>query len=227
MLVFQAPCFPFRRCCANLNPMNNGSDSSVERFREEVIEKLSSSYSRDYLNESEFEDRVEQATAADSHEALRKLLIDLPLAGASDPPAPVDGRSDRQVGHTGSRGGLVINSGAVASESTAIAIFSGAERKGVWDPPRTLNAIAMFGGCDIDLREARIPAGGMTINAVVMFGGVDIIVPEDLNVEVSGAGIFGAFDGKNHRGSSDPNTPTVRISGVAIFGGVDVKIKRR
>jgi cell wall-active antibiotic response 4TMS protein YvqF/uncharacterized protein DUF1707 len=206
--------------------MNNGSDSSLERFREEVIEKLSSSYSRDYLNESEFEDRVEQATAADSHEALRKLLIDLPLAGAPDPPVPVDGRSDPQLSH-GVRGGLAINSGEVRSESTALAIFSGAERKGVWDPPRTLNAIAMFGGCDIDLRDARIPAGGMTINAVVMFGGVDIIVPEDLNVEVSGAGIFGAFDGKNHRGSSDPNTPTIKIDGVAIFGGVDIKIKRR
>ena len=121
----------------------------------------------------------------------------------------------------------MINDGAVQSESVAIAIFSGAERKGVWDPPRTLNAIAVFGGCEIDLREARIPAGGMTINAAVLFGGLEVIVPEDLNIQVNGAGIFGGFGGKSRKASNDPRTPTVKISGVAIFGGVDVKIKRR
>ncbi len=67
-----------------------------------------------------------------------------------------------------------------------------------------------------------IYSGGMAL-----FGGVDIVVPEDLDVEVSGAGIFGGFDGKNHKGSSDLKTPKVKVNGVAIFGGVDVKIKRR
>ena len=219
------PHFPFCACCATLKPMKNGSESSLERFREEVIEKLSSSYARDYLDETEFEQRVEEATGADSHEALRKLLIDLPLAGAPDPLVPVSG--DRQADLTSGPGRSVINRGEVRSDDYAIAIFSGADRKGVWDPPRTLNTVAVFGGCDIDLRSARIPAGGMTINAMVLFGGVDIIVPEDLNVEVAGAGIFGGFDGKNHRGSNDPATPTIRVTGMAVFGGVDVKIKRR
>ncbi len=189
----------------------------MERFREEVIEKLSSSYSRDHLNVEEFEQRVEQATAAGTHEELRKLLMDLPLAGAPNPlvEMPADQRR------------YLINDRDAPSESTVIAIFSGAERKGVWDPPKVLNVVAMFGGSDIDLRQARIPKGGIRINVAALFGGVDIIVPEDLNVEVSGAGIFGGFDGKNHRGSNDPLTPTVKVNGVAIFGGVDVKIKRR
>ena len=189
----------------------------MERFREEVIEKLSSSYSCDHLNVEEFEQRVEQATAAGTHEELRKLLMDLPLAGAPNP----------LVEMPAGRRGYLINDGDAANESTVIAIFSGAERKGVWDPPKVLNVIAMFGGSDIDLRQARIPAGGIRINAFALFGGVDIIVPEDLNVEASGAGIFGGFDGKNHRGSNDPLTPTVKVNGLAMFGGVDVKIKRR
>lgn len=207
--------------------MISESDPSVERFREEVIEKLSSSYSRDHLNVEEFEQRVEQATAAGTHEELRKLLMDLPPAGAPDPLVSVDDGSGRRAELTLDPQQYLINDSDAASESTVIAIFSGAERKGVWVSPRTLNVIAIFGGSEIDLRQARVPAGGMTINVFAFFGGVDIIIPEDLNVQVSGAGIFGGFDGKNHRGSSDPRTPTVKINGAAIFGGVDIKIKRR
>lgn len=196
-------------------------DSSLERFREEAIEKLSASYARDHLTQSEFEERVEHATAAANHEELRKLLMDLPVVSAPDPPVTAgttmpDVRQKTQI----------VADADSARESSLIAVFSGADRKGVWDPPRTLNVVAVFGGSDIDLRDARIPAGGIKINVIAMFGGVDIIVPDDLNVEVSGAGIFGAFDGKNHRGSSDPRTPTVRVDGIALFGGVDIKIKR-
>lgn len=201
--------------------MSNGPSSSLERFREEVIEKLSASYSRDYLDQIEFEQRVEEATSATSHQELRKLIIDLPLAGSPDAPVPTGS------GLPATRGEYIVPDSQASSESSVISIFSGSERKGVWSPPRTLNSICVFGGTDIDLREAKIPAGGITIHAVVMFGGVDVIVPDDLNVEVRGAGIFGAFDGKNHVASDNPATPTVKIDGIALFGGVDIKIKPR
>lgn len=207
--------------------MYTGSESSLERFREEVIEKLSSSYSRDHLDEHEFEQRVEEATAATSHEDLRKLILDLPLAGAPNPLVPAGDSSSPVTDLDVVPSRYIANDSDVTQDSTVIAIFSGADRKGVWDPPKTLNVIATFGGADIDLREARIPSRGMTINVMALFGGVDIVVPDDLNVEVSGAGILGGFDGKNHRGSTDPRTPTVKVNGIAIFGGVDVKIKRR
>lgn len=206
------------------------SPSSLERLRDHVIEQLTNGYSRDYLSEEEFEQRVEKATGARTHHELRALLIDLPLAGA--PNAPVLAGENRpavnddvDVGYL--VGDYLVNRGSVESESTAIAIFSSADRKGVWDPPRTLNVIAIFGGSDVDLREARIPAGGMTINAVAMFGGIDVIVPEGVNVVTSGAGIFGGFEHVGRRGDADPHAPTVKVEGVAIFGGVDVKIKRR
>ena len=204
--------------------MSDQTDPSLERFRERVIEQLTTSYSRDYLNEQEFEQRIETATAASNHQELRKLILDLPAAGAPDAPAP---RGERGMAANVDRGSYIINDQDAAQESSVIAIFSGADRKGVWDPPKTLNVVAVFGGSDIDLREARIPSGGMTINVAAFFGGVDVIVPEDLNVVVNGAGIFGAFDGKNRKVSDDPRTPTVKISGAAIFGGVDVKVKRR
>jgi hypothetical protein len=200
------------------------SDPSLERFREQVIEQLTTGYSRDYLNQEEFEQRVETATSANTHQELRKLLLDLPAAGAPNAPVP---RGTSELAGDYGRSSYVINDQESARESTVVAIFSGADRKGVWDPPRMLNVVAIFGGSDIDLRDARIPAGGITIHVAALFGGVDVIVPEDLNVVVNGVGIFGGFDGKNHTVRDDPRAPTVRIDGAAIFGGVDVKIKPR
>jgi hypothetical protein len=204
--------------------MSEGADSSLERFREQVIEQLTTSYSRDVMDENEFEERVEQATAARSHQELRNLILDLPPAGAPYAPVPA---GDRDPALSRSLSSHVIPADEATKESSVVAIFSGSDRKGVWDAPKVLNVVAIFGGSDIDLRDARVPAGGLTINAVAMFGGVDVIVPEDLNVVVNGVGIFGGFDGKNRKASDDPRTPTVKIDGAAIFGGVDVKIKPR
>lgn len=199
--------------------MSDSSHDSLERLREQVIEQLSTGYSQDFLSETEFEERLENATSAGSHAELRKLIVDLPLAGSPNAPAV--------QGEPASRDVVRMNRGAVSEESTVIAIFSGTDRKGVWTPPKTLNAIAFFGGSDIDLREAEFPPGGLKITAVAVFGGIDVIVPEGVNVEVSGAGIFGAFEGSSRNDSSHPGAPTVKIEGVAIFGGVEVKVKGR
>ena len=206
--------------------MSDPTNDSLERLREQVIEQLSNGYSRDFLSELEFEERLEKATGADSHSDLRSLIVDLPIAGSPNPPAVQGQTPPEPIRETAP---FPINNGEVRRESTVIAIFSGSDRKGLWDPPKTLNVVAMFGGSDIDLRDAHFPPGGMTINAVAMFGGVDIIVPEGINVEVSGAGIFGAFDEgkrKKHR-RPIPGAPTIKVEGVAIFGGVDVKYKER
>lgn len=201
--------------------MSDRANDSLERLREHVIEQLSNGYSQDFLSEEEFEQRLETATAAESHADLRTLIIDLPVAGSPNAPA-VAGETPAQ-----SRDVVPINRGEVSRESTMIAIFSGTDRKGVWDPPETLNSIAIFGGSEIDLREAHFPPDGLTINCVAIFGGVEIIVPEGVNVVVNGAGIFGAFEGKHAKSRPQPGAPTVKIDGVAFFGGVEVKHKGR
>lgn len=202
--------------------MSDPRNDSLERLREHVIEQLSTGYSRDFLSEEEFEQRLETATGADRHAELRSLIVDLPLAGSPNPPAVP---SDSSVAADGLER-FAVNRGEVPGESTLVAIFSCADRKGVWSPPRTLNVLAVFGGSDIDLREAHFPPGGITIKAFAMFGGVDIIVPEGTNVEVSGAGIFGAFEAGRRKSPAIPGAPAVRVEGAAIFGGVEVRFKR-
>ena len=105
------------------------------------------------------------------------------------------------------------------SFDTVIGIFGGGERKGRWRVKRRTNALALFGGCDLDMRDAVFEGREVTVYAFAVFGGIDITVPEGVEVRNQGVGIFGGFGG---RGSTDldPAAPVVIVKGLALFGGV-------
>ncbi len=80
---------------------------------------------------------------------------------------------------------------------------------------------AIFGGIECDLRRAIIQNDAY-IDITAIFGGVDVILPPDVNVKLTGNGIFGGMSAKNHK-HSDPALPTVYITGNCIFGGAEIK----
>ena len=59
--------------------------------------------------------------------------------------------------------------------------------------PSQFSAFAMFGGVDLDLREAKFETPEVRITAVAICGGIDIKVSPEVVVQVEGAGIFGGF----------------------------------
>ncbi len=79
----------------------------------------------------------------------------------------------------------------------------------------------IFGGGNIDLREAKAKDGAV-IEVFTLFGGCEIIVPSDWKVNVGTTSIFGGFEDKRF---VKPNEigPTVFITGTTIFGGGEVK----
>lgn len=79
----------------------------------------------------------------------------------------------------------------------------------------------IFGGADIDLREAKA-VNGAKIEVFTLFGGCDILVPDDWNVVIDTTSIFGAFNDKRIKGVQRGDT-TVYIKGTTIFGGGEVK----
>jgi hypothetical protein len=84
------------------------------------------------------------------------------------------------------------------------------------------SAMAVFGGCEIDLRHAVLPEGGAAIvDVFAMFGGIEIRVPDDWQVVNRGNAILGAFENKSRPlpGSSR----RLVVTGTAIMGGVEVK----
>lgn len=80
---------------------------------------------------------------------------------------------------------------------------------------------AVFGGVKCDLRNA-VFERDCVIDVCAVFGGIDILLPENVNVKINAAAIFGGMDDKN-RSNKKENTVTVYVQGVALFGGVDVK----
>lgn len=199
-----------------------------QKARDEVIEFLSGQYSQDVIDEAEFERRVTLANEAEHANGLVSLVVDLPdsqalinritapaASTAGRPPAAPSGPSwGIQTGSKGSGGGRAV-----------VSIFSGSDLRGEWDVPETVNVLSVFGGSHIDLREARFPEGDVYIHALSVFGGTDVIVPEGVNVEVRGIGIFGGFS-RPKRTQRYDNAPRIIVDGIAFFGGVDVKHPR-
>lgn len=79
---------------------------------------------------------------------------------------------------------------------------------------------AVFGGIDCYLQNATIDRD-VTINATTVFGGIEIYLPQDVNVEVSSASLFGGVDNAR-RGIRIDGAPTVYIKASAVFGGIDI-----
>lgn len=87
------------------------------------------------------------------------------------------------------------------------------------------DALAIFGGIRVDLRQAASTKDEIVLEANALFGGVDIRVPESWGVIMRGMGVFGGFeDGTRARNSGlPPGKPVLVVTGMAVFGGVTVK----
>jgi len=103
------------------------------------------------------------------------------------------------------------------------AIFSGRDISIVSDNFTGGKITSIFGGSKINLLYAK-PAQGCVIDVANIFGGTKFIVPEDWNVKVEVASIFGGFEDRRSPSiiaRSDLNK-TVVIKGSCIFGGGEV-----
>lgn len=82
---------------------------------------------------------------------------------------------------------------------------------------------AIFGGAELNFRDAKLASSGATLELTAIFGGIEIKVPEDWIVVSSGVPLFGGLENKAKRQKAeDPNAPTLNVSCTAIFGGVEI-----
>jgi uncharacterized protein DUF1707/cell wall-active antibiotic response 4TMS protein YvqF len=186
--------------------------------RERVARVLHDAMAEGRLTVGELEERLDKVYAAKTFRDLEPMVRDLPV-GNPLPTLPVPAATTSPVpsNRIGGRG----------TSSAAIAVMSGADRKGVWTVPPTFTSFALMGGIEIDLTNARFEDAETTIQAFAFMGGIDIFVPDDIVVQVNGVGFMGAFE--NHarnQGQPIPGAPLVKITGLAIWGGVDVKHRK-
>lgn len=109
--------------------------------------------------------------------------------------------------------------------SSVMAIFSGTKRKVISNDFKGLDVLALFGGAEVNLREAKIVGDQAVIDVNATFGGVELKIPETWDVVVKTMAIFGGVDDKTIPPKPDPNIPTPHLvlTGTALFGGVSIK----
>jgi len=84
-------------------------------------------------------------------------------------------------------------------------------------------ATAMFGGIDIDLRDAKLAGGEATLDLTAMFGGIEVKAPLDWNVVVDSHALLGGVDNKHRGKAGGESTATLYVKATALFGGIDIK----
>jgi predicted membrane protein len=114
------------------------------------------------------------------------------------------------------------------SEMNATAVFGGVERRITARDFRFARVSAVFGGVELDFRDAEMEGSEAAIEINVVFGGVEIRVPDHWHVQPRSQTVFGGFtDSTRGMGaSSDPAAPQRKnliITGSVVFGGVEIQ----
>ena len=105
------------------------------------------------------------------------------------------------------------------------AIFGGRERAVDSREFRGGKITALFGGSEIDLRNAELAEGTQELDVFVMFGGTEIIVPPNWAIQNEVFSLLGGFSDKRVSTLKVVPEPgkTLIIKGFVMFGGGEIK----
>jgi hypothetical protein len=196
----------------NVGPVAGGNLRASDADRDQVATLLSTAYAEGRLTREEHDERVDQLMAARTFDDLIPITSDLVVVGSPRRSLPAQSASPFTIDATGQD----------LQPDKMIAIFGGVTRTGRWRVRKKIQAFALFGGMDLDLRDAVFEAPVVEIAGFWCFGGLDMKVPEGIDVRDQTAGIFGGTDVRDI-GDPVPGAPTLVIKGVALFGGVSVR----
>src|SRR4051795_1568995 len=171
--------------------------------RHQVAEILREAAGEGRLDMDELDERLEQTYAARTYADLVPITLDLPthphqrpvVRPAAASPAVVPG----------------------PDKESHFAVLSGLSRKGVWVVPKQMTILAMMGGAELDLRQAKFAAPEVVITVNAFMGGAQIIVGLNVQVQMEGTGIMGGYSGPSGlvEADLDESAPLVRIKGLA------------
>jgi len=101
-------------------------------------------------------------------------------------------------------------------------VFSGSEIASHSKQFRGGSIAAVFGGADVDLRDA-LPASDAKLDVFTAFGGVEIRVPEGWQVITKGLPLFGGIENVTAKEQLPSDAPILPINATALFGGIEIK----
>jgi uncharacterized membrane protein YsdA (DUF1294 family) len=175
--------------------------SGLEALRKQALEQARTRFADDVLSMDEYAEQVGAILAATSSADLQAF------APTEVAPVQIAGQQRR-------------------TSNFIVSIFGGNDRKGRWRVPERMTVLTIFGGTKLDLRAASTSEHEVRISSFSAFGGLEVIVPEGVDVELSGFALFGGNHTEVAAVPVLPGTPVVRVRAIAVFGGATVKSQR-
>ncbi len=149
------------------------------------------------LTLEELEERSSRALAARTRGELATLTGDLPVEKDQDRPAPALARKPVRW---------------------RVAILSSSQRRGRFRAADRINAIAVLGSDEIDLREAEIEGGQLTLNVITFMGEATIYVPDSVELDVGGFSLMGQHTEIGANRPPRPGAPVIRLRTWNLMG---------
>jgi len=165
------------------------------------------------LTLDELEERSGRALVAKTRGELAALTHDLPAGGAqasgsaaASTQGPQDARGD----------------GPKRPVRWMVSIMSGSHRRGRYLAVGSINAVAIMGGDEIDLRDAEIEGGELTLNLFALMGGANVYVPDSVDLDVGGFSLMGGHEEVGREISPRPGAPLIRIRVYNLMSGATI-----
>ncbi|MHB1499680.1 MAG: DUF1707 SHOCT-like domain-containing protein [Candidatus Dormibacteria bacterium] len=181
-------------------PSPDLSQLASDQDRDRAVEVLNQACSDGRLGLEDFSKRLDTALAARTMSDLASLTADL-----GQPAVPADG---------GPRG-----------SNWFIAVMASTVRRGRWHLRPSSQAVALMGECVLDLRQAELQNRSNHILAVAVMGSINIIVPEGIDINLSGAAVMGSKELRGGYTRPLPGSPTIHVTCIALMGEVQVRVQ--
>lgn len=174
------------------------SERASDEDRDRAVTLLRDHCVAGRLTLDEFSARAGLALEARTHGELDAVLVDLPAAA---PPAQRAARARRWI----------------------VSVMSETESKGRLRLGGHAAVIAFMGQCNLDLSRAEIDGPDLVVTAVGFMGEIKIVVPEGIDVEVTGLSIMGRKSISMRDVPVLRGSPRILVRAFPIMGEVKVR----
>ena len=185
----------------NLGAGENLPILASDAERDQAVELLRGAVVEGRLTLEEFTDRVGLAQTARTDRELAALSRDLPAVRTPDE----------------------VSAALSAEPHRHRATFSHLQRSGPWELVRRSVYRCVFGTIDLDLRQARLAGDEVEMEIHNVCGTVTLVVPEGIDVIVTGGGAFSSQLVDPPSAPSIHGAPRVLVRAGGAFGTLRVK----
>ncbi len=105
---------------------------------------------------------------------------------------------------------------------SALAIMGGVQRSCSSEDFQGGELTAIMGGCEIDLRDAKMMADEAVLHTFAFWGGIEVKVPEGWTVIVEAFPFLGGLEERTHPLKEGPQK-ILRVKGLVIMGGIEIR----